>query len=112
MSELPVERLEGYQICHFEYKSILREHRVMLGLTQQEVADRAGVPLQSYQNFELGKRNIMSASFRIAGKVIEALEMDITAFYHGRYTFGEEVIPSKEGLRYKKTGRLVEEDVE
>ena len=61
----------------------LRDRRIFLGLTQQAVADRAGIPLQSYQHFESGKRHIRRASFQIACKVIEALEMDISAFYHG-----------------------------
>lgn len=62
---------------------LLRSRRILLGLTQQTVADRAKIPLQSYQHFESGKRNIRRASFQIACKVVEALEMDISAFYHG-----------------------------
>ena len=42
----------------------------------------------------------------LACRVIEALGMDITDFYHGKYAFGEEVYSSPEGLRYKKTGKL------
>lgn len=47
----------------------------------------------------------------LACRVIEALGMDITDFYHGKYAFGEEVYSSPEGLRYKKTGKLTSEDV-
>ena len=104
--------LTGFQLGHMNYHSILRERRVILGLTQQAVADRANIPLQSYQQFESGKRKIERASFSIACRVIEALEMDPTDFFHGEYAFSEEVYDSKEGLRYKKTGRLVDEDVE
>ena len=78
-------------------------------MTQQQVADRAGIILQQYQKLESGERDIMTSSFRTACKVIEALEMDITDFYHGEYTIGEEVYPSAEGLRYQKTGRLTNE---
>ena len=106
------ESLDGYRLCHFKSKSILRERRVILGLTQQAVADRAGIRLQNYQNFETGTRDIMNASFRTACKVIEALEMDVTEFFHGDYYFGEEIMTSKEGLRFKKTGKLIDEDVE
>lgn len=104
--------LDGFQLAHLDEKGMLRERRVILGLTQQTVADRAKIPLQSYQQFESGKRNIMRASFSIACRVIEALEMNISDFYHGEYSFGEEVYQSDEGLRYKKTGKLIEEDVE
>ncbi len=61
---------------------ILREKRVALGLTQQEVADSADIPLQSYQKFEGGKRQIRQASFDIASRVLDALELDITDFHH------------------------------
>ncbi len=104
--------LSGYQICHLDndQHSVLREKRVVLGMTQQQVADKAGIVLQQYQKFESGERDIMTCSFRTACKVIEALEMDITDFYHGEYTIGEEVYPSAGGLRYQKTGRLINED--
>lgn len=104
--------LDGFQIVHMNESSMLRERRVILGLTQQAVADRAKIPLQSYQQFESGKRNIMRASFSIACRVLEALEMNISDFYHGEYMFCEEIFESKEGLRYKKTGKLIDEDVE
>ena len=105
--------LSGFQMCHLDddQHSVLREKRVVLGLTQQQVADRADIVLQQYQKFESGERDIMTSSFRTACKVIEALEMDITDFYHGEYTIGEKVYSSAEGLRYLKTGRLTNEDV-
>ncbi|MCI9389316.1 MAG: helix-turn-helix transcriptional regulator [Lachnospiraceae bacterium] len=103
--------LSGLQICHLDADrhSVLREKRVVLGMTQQQVADKASIILQQYQKFESGERDIMTSSFRTACKVIEALEMDITNFYHGEYTIGEGVYPSAEGLRYQKTGRLINE---
>ena len=105
--------LSGFQMCHLDndQHSVLREKRVVLGMTQQQVADKAGIILQQYQKFESGERDIMTSSFRTACKVIEALEMDVTDFYHGEYTIGEEVYPSAEGLRYRETGRLTNEDV-
>ena len=104
--------LDGFQLVHLKENDMLRERRVILGLTQQTVADRAKIPLQSYQQFESGKRSISRASFSIACRVLEALEMDIAGFYRGEYAFHEEIFDSKEGLRYKKTGKLVSEDVE
>ena len=106
--------LGGFQMCHLDddQHSVLREKRVVLGLTQQQVADRAGIVLQQYQKFESGERDVMTSSFKTACKVIEALEMDITDFYHGEYTIGEKVYSSAEGLRYQKTGRLTNEDAE
>ena len=92
-------------------ESILRERRVILGLTQKQVAEKAKIPMQSYQRFESGERNIMTASFQMACRVIEALEMNVSDFYHGEYVLGEEIYSSKEGLRYKKTGKLINEDV-
>ena len=65
--------------------SVLREKRLDLRLTQKQVAERSGIPYQSYQKFESGERNIMTCSFQIACRVVEALQMDITKFYHGEY---------------------------
>lgn len=84
------ENFSGYQLCHLSYHSILRAKRDSLGLTQQQVADKANIKLQQYQKFESGERNIMTASFRIACRVIEALGMDISKFYHGKYIIDEE----------------------
>ncbi len=53
----------------------------------------------------------MRASFSIACRVIEALEMNISDFYHDEYMFGEKLCNSPEGLRYQKTGKLISEDV-
>lgn len=103
--------LEGFQLVHMEERNILRERRVILGLTQKQVAEKAKIPLQSYQRFESGERNIMTASFQMACRVIEALGMNVSDFYHGEYAFGEEIFDSKEGIRYKKTGKLINEDV-
>ena len=103
--------LDGFQMVHMEERNILRERRVILGLTQKQVAEKAKIPLQSYQRFESGERNIMTASFQMACRVIEALGMNISDFYHGEYVIGEEIFDSKEGIRYKKTGKLINEDV-
>ena len=106
--------LEGFRLMHVNENEILHERRKILGLTQQKVADRAKIPLQSYQHFESGKRNIMRASFSIACRVIEALEMNISDFYHakGDIGFAEETYVSPEGERYKKTGKLVSDEIE
>ena len=103
--------LDGFQMVHMEERNILRERRIVLGLTQKQVAEKAKIPFQSYQRFESGERNIMTASFQMACRVIEALGMNISDFYHGEYVLGEEIYDSKEGIRYKKTGKLINEDV-
>ena len=58
----------GFQMVHFSNKmdDILREKRVVQGLTQQQVADRAKISLRQYQSFESGERNIRTASFQLA----------------------------------------------
>ena len=55
----------------------LKEKRVSARLTQQQVADKAGIKLQQYQKFESGERNLRTASFQIACRVLEALDLDI-----------------------------------
>jgi len=69
---------------------ILREKRIACGMTQQQVAIKAQVHQQQYQKFESGKRNIMTASFQIVCRVLEALGMDIADFYHERASLSYE----------------------
>ena len=105
--------LKGYHLCHVDndMHNVLYEQRIVHRLTQKQVAERAGITLQQYQKFESGSRNIMTSSFRIACRIIEALELDISAFYHEEYILGEEVYIVGRKLYYKKTGRPVDEDV-
>ena len=72
--------------------NILKERRINLRLTQQEVAEKAKILPQQYQKFESGERKIESATFQTACKIIEALDMDITKFYHGEYSFSNDKI--------------------
>jgi len=104
-------KFDGFQIIHPTTCGILKERRIFLGMTQKQVAEKAGIPIQSYQRFESGERNIMTASFQMACRVIEVLEMDISAFYHNEYVLGEPTYDSPEGLRFKKTGKLINEDI-
>ena len=80
-----------------EEKWILRDFREKLALTQQQVADKAKIQLRQYQRFETGERNLSSSSFCIACRVIEALGLDITKYYHGDYVLGDEVEFSEHG---------------
>lgn len=64
---------------------LLKEQRIAGGLTQQQVADRAGIRIQQYQKFESGKRSLYTASFQVACSVLEALDLDIVKFFHKEY---------------------------
>ena len=105
--------LSGFKLCHLDddMHSVLYEQRIVHGMTQKQVAEKAEITLQQYQKFESGARNIMTCSFRIACRVIEALGMNISDFYHGEYVIGEEVYLVGKKLYYKKTNRPVDEDV-
>lgn len=72
--------------------NILKERRINLKLTQQEVAEKAKILPQQYQKFESGERKIESATFQTACRVIEALDMDITKFYHREYLLNDDKI--------------------
>ena len=79
-------------------QAILKQARAKLGLSQQQVADKAGIHMQQYQKFEAGTRNLSTACFDIACRVLEALELDISRYYHGDYVLSEETyeLPLKE----------------
>lgn len=55
---------------------VLRSRREQLGLTQQEVADRAGIKLQQYQRLEGGTRHLEGCSMRIGLAVCAVLLLD------------------------------------
>ena len=78
-------RPDGNQADQFDTGSMLREWRVVNGLTQQQVAEKAGITQQQYQRFESGSRDLRRCSFQIACQVLEALDIDIVKFYHGQY---------------------------
>ena len=106
--------LEGYRLVHIKDSNtyeILKEKRVVLGMTQQQVADKAGIRLQQYQKFESGERNIKTASFQLACRVIDALGMNVSDFFHGEYSIGEEVYLENGVLKYEKTMKDINEDV-
>jgi transcriptional regulator with XRE-family HTH domain len=69
-----------------EEKDVLIEARKRLGLTQQQVADKAQVAMRHYQMFEGGKRKLSSSSFWTAAKILQALGLDVTTFARGGYT--------------------------
>ena len=111
MDEMENFSLDGFHTVHINTGGMLREWRVVNGLTQQQVAEKAGITQQQYQRFESGTRDLRRCSFEVACKVLEALQMDIVKFYHGEYTFGEEIYADQNGkLRYKRTGKLLTDD--
>lgn len=68
-----VELTDISSVSGFE---ILAERREQLCLTQQEVADKAGIQLRQYQRFESGERALRSSTLRIALAVCDALMLD------------------------------------
>ena len=81
--------LDGFQTIIPTAAAVLSERRQMLRMTQQEVANRAKITLRQYQRLESGERNILTSSFGLACRVIEALDMDVSKFYHGDYYLEE-----------------------
>lgn len=58
--------------------SKLRGYRVMLGLTQQQMADKLNISLQSYNNKET-KKTLFNDKERLAIKsMVSAIKPDIT----------------------------------
>jgi len=66
-------------------RGVLIRQREKLGLTQEDVAAKAGLTLKQYQQFESHDRKLSSSSFRIVYAVISALELDLTTFKRGGY---------------------------
>ena len=67
---------------------ILIGRREELGLTQEEVAKRAGISLKQYQNYESDEgREFSDSSWRIVNAVLSVLELDPTDFANGEYSW-------------------------
>ena len=68
---------------------ILIKQREKLGLSQEEVAERAGIKLEQYQRFESMEHqsSFPVSSMRIVNAVLTVLELDPTAFVKGEYSF-------------------------
>jgi len=70
--------------------NILRTARKELGLTQQQVADKANINQRQYQMFESGTRDLINASFRIAMAVCESLEIEPEKLYrNAKYSISD-----------------------
>lgn len=80
--EYAMTQEEKSYIAATETTEYLKARRHELHLTQQAVADKADIRLQQYQKFESGERSILTASFVIACKVLNALKIDIEDFYN------------------------------
>lgn len=74
----------------------LREQREKLNLTQKQVAERAKITERQYQTFEGDERSLMTCSFRTAGKILNALELDIASYHHGSLVHTEFVEVTEE----------------
>lgn len=81
---------------------ILKDAREKLGMTQQQVADKARIQLRQYQRFESGERNLSSSSFNIASRVINALQLDLSAYARGDYWLSEETIDLFNGKSFSE----------
>ena len=68
---------------------VLKKRRKQLRLTQQEVADKAGINIKQYQRFETGERELMDASFMTAYQVLNTLELDAGKYAVGEYEIKE-----------------------
>jgi len=79
-------------------RGVLIGQREKLGLSQEEVAQKAGIKLEQYQKYEsLDGREFSSSSMRIVNAVLTALELDPTTFANGDYSF--EPLPEDDPLR-------------
>ena len=58
--------------------SKLRGYRVMLGLTQQQMADKLKISLQSYNNKELGKTPFNDKERLAIKSMVAEIKSDIT----------------------------------
>lgn len=73
--ELPTS-LDGRFVIGQEDCQVLCSRREQLELTQQQVADKAGIKLQQYQRLETGERHLSGCSMRIGLAICAVLLLD------------------------------------
>ena len=59
---------------------LLRTQRRSKGLTQEQVAQQAGVALDSYGRFELGERSLITARYNTTSAILRALDINMKWF--------------------------------
>ncbi len=79
---------------------VLKKHRQKLGLTLQQVADKAGIQIKQYQRFEAGDRELSDAGFITVYKVLKALEMDVEKYASGEHEIKELIYRGHDGRLY------------
>ncbi len=63
-------------------ETIFRTKRIEMRLTQKEIANKAGISTPQYSRIESGDRELNSASFMTAGKILRAFDMDIEEYFN------------------------------
>ena len=77
-------------------RGMLIKQREKLGMSQEEVAAKAGIKLEQYQKYESHDSRFSSSSLRIVNAVLTALDLDPTAYANGEYAF--EPVPENSQL--------------
>ena len=55
---------------------ILRDRRLELGMTQEEVAFQLGMSIHQYQRYEYGEHRIANCRMRVGLRICAVLELD------------------------------------
>lgn len=82
--QLPVHTFHTFNLWRGTFSerriamSKLRGYRVMLGLTQQAIADKLNISLQSYNNKELGKTPFNDKERLAIKSMVAEIKQDIT----------------------------------
>ena len=64
--------------CSIFYGNYIREHRLKLGLSQEDVAKKLGISQVAYGRYELGKRE---PTFSLIIKIAEVLQFEPGEFF-------------------------------
>lgn len=73
--EFPKSR-DGAYVSLLDNAGVLRSRREQLGLTQQQVAERAGVQFSQYQRLEAGERQLSGCTMRTGLAICAVLLLD------------------------------------
>ena len=83
---------------------LIRQARIRLGLSQQQVATLIGIQIRHYQRFEYGERDIQEINIRVGLSLCAVLELDpVDLVFNGN----RKALVELKALRHQRQRKIV-----
>ena len=80
--EMPKGKIGNQEVLAFvEDCQLIKNRRIELGYTQQQIADIAGIKLRHYQRVESGENHITNCTGKVMMRILVALRINPFEFF-------------------------------